>query len=104
MATCITAAVGAPALYTMHTTPRTVIMYLRFVGNFCLLQELTVVCQTVILVSLNIIKTISQRHVTMLMMMTIRLTISSDVHKLRVFAFGIKLIHKRMREFLTIIQ
>src|SRR6185437_3167537 len=82
----ITAAVGPPALDSMYAAPRGVFNDLRQNFGRMHLEELPVINQLSLAAGLNAVQSVTQRHLAIMMMVTVTLAVRCDVAKLRPIA------------------
>src|SRR3954466_5171724 len=81
----IAAAVGAPALDSMHAAPGTVLDNFGDVVRGMALEKLTIVRKHREVIRLNMMQSIGQRHFSKTVVMAIAFSVGCDVHELRPF-------------------
>src|SRR5690349_20629396 len=86
MSARVATAIGRPPSDPVRTAPRGVLDDLYFMRRRTLIEELAVICDLRQLVRLDVFEGVGERHVSVRMVMTVRLAVGCNVHQLRPLA------------------
>src|SRR5262249_15476935 len=103
-ATGIAATVLTPAPHAMRAAPGTVLDNLCLVLRRMLLEVLSVIRETGYAFLLDVLQCISERHVSVSMVMSVALAVGGDVHELRPVAGVGKASCQTIRELLAAVE